>query len=303
MALQGRLTVVQGSLPNSEYPLPLEGEFTIGRNRRTNLPIMMRTVSRKHAKITYRNDAYTIVDLESKSGVLVNDHKVTTSVLRHGDRIQIGRIKFRFWLQVPERPAPQREPQGPVFEVMREPVVIPPKPLPPPPPEEEESEETTVTRFTGEELRFIGRTIGGTKLITALTRTRRAMIYKGTQASHNRVVAFKMLRPEAAKNREIVAWFIGGAKRASELRHEDIVGPLAAAARKACCSSPCRSWTAAVRWSRSARPSRKASLRPSGRWRRSCTSRARWSSPTAAAFGTWACGRRRSCSATRITRR
>ena len=78
----------------------------------------------------------------------------------------------------------------------------------------------------GEELRFIGRTIGGTKLITALTRTRRAMIYKGTQASHNRVVAFKMLRPEAAKNREIVAWFIGGAKRASELRHEDIVEPL-----------------------------------------------------------------------------
>ena len=77
MALQGRLTVVQGSLPNTEYPLPLEGDFTIGRDRHMNLPIMVRTVSRKHAKITFRNGAYTIADLESKSGVLVNDRKVS----------------------------------------------------------------------------------------------------------------------------------------------------------------------------------------------------------------------------------
>jgi serine/threonine-protein kinase len=83
-----------------------------------------------------------------------------------------------------------------------------------------------VTRFTADELALIGRTIGGTKLITALARSRRTMIYKGTQASHNRVVAFKMLRPEAVAKREIVAWFISGAKRASGLRHEDIVGPL-----------------------------------------------------------------------------
>ncbi len=55
MALQGRLTVVQGTLPNTEYPLPLEGDFTIGRARKMNLPIMVRTVSRKHAKITFRN--------------------------------------------------------------------------------------------------------------------------------------------------------------------------------------------------------------------------------------------------------
>ncbi len=223
MALQGRLTVVQGTLPNTEYPLPLEGDFTIGRARKMNLPIMVRTVSRKHAKITFRNGSYTIADLKSKSGVLVNDHKVTTSILRHGDRIQIGRIKFRFWLQVPERPAPPREPEGPVFEVVGAPLVIPPKPLPPLSPEEDESEDTAETRFTPQELSFIGRTIGGTKLITALTRTRRAMIYKGTQASHNRVVAFKILRPEAASNRKIVAWFIAGAKRGSRLRHEDIV--------------------------------------------------------------------------------
>ena len=89
MALQGRLTVIEGSLHNSEYLLPLEGEFTMGRDRHTNIPIMARTVSRQHAKITFRNGAYTILDLESKSGVLVNDRKVV-GVLRHGDRSRSG---------------------------------------------------------------------------------------------------------------------------------------------------------------------------------------------------------------------
>ena len=225
MALQGRLTVVQGSLPKKEYPLPLTGEFTIGRDRRTNIPIMMRTVSRKHAKITFRNDAYTIVDLESKSGVLVNEQKVTMTVLRHGDRIQIGRVKFRFSLQEPERRRRNGRRRGRCRGDARA-GGDPAQAAAASAAGGEGAGRNDRDALYGRRTPFIGRTIGGTKLITALTRTRRAMIYKGTQASHNRVVAFKMLRPEAAKNREIVAWFIGGAKRASELRHEDIVGPL-----------------------------------------------------------------------------
>jgi serine/threonine protein kinase len=233
MPQPGRLTVVQGSLPSTEYPLPLDGTVTIGRNRRMNIPIFMRTVSRKHARIACRNGTYTISDLGSKAGTLVNDHKVTKTVLRHGDRIQIGRVKFRFWMQAPERQPPRESaPQGPVVEVLREPVVIPPKPAPPPEPAENEPEGTAASYFTAEELGRVGRTLGGTKLIAAVTRTRRLMIYKGTQASHNRVVAFKMLRPEAAKKPEIVSWFVEGAKRASELSHEDIIGPLGGGSEK-----------------------------------------------------------------------
>jgi len=227
MPQQGRLTVVQGTLPSTEYPLPLDGDFTIGRNRRMNIPILMRTVSRKHAKIACRNGAYTISDLGSKSGTLVNDHKVTMTILRHGDRIQIGRVKFRFWMQVPDRPPPREPgPQAPLVEVLREPVVIPPKPAPPPQPTENEPEGSAGPQFTAEELARVGRTLGGTKLIAAVTRSRRVMIYKGPQASHNRVVAFKILRPEAAAKPKIVAWFVEGAKRASQLHHEDIIGPL-----------------------------------------------------------------------------
>jgi serine/threonine protein kinase len=226
MPQAGRLTVIQGTLPNTEYPLPIEGDTTIGRNRRMSIPILMRTVSRKHAKISFRNGTYTISDLGSKSGTLVNERKVTTTILRHGDRIQIGRVKFRFWMQAPERPQ-QREPaapQAPLVALLSEPVVIPPKPTPPA--TENEPAETAASGFTAEELARVGRTLGGTKLIAVAARTRRAIIYKGTQASHNRVVAFKILRPEAAAKPEIVAWFIEGARRASQLRHEDILAPL-----------------------------------------------------------------------------
>ena len=228
MPLQGRLSVVEGFLNAKEYLLPLEGDFTIGRNRRMSIPILARTISRKHAKITFRNGVYTITDLESKSGVIVNDRKVSMTVLRHGDRIQIGHVKFRFSMQEPERaPAP-----APV-EILGEPVVIPPKLTPPPPPlAEAEPERAPVPFFTAEESAFVGRTIGGTKLITALARSRRAVIYKGTQAAYNRVVAIKLLRPEAAKNPAIVSWFIGGAKRASDLRHEDIVAPMGGGTEK-----------------------------------------------------------------------
>jgi hypothetical protein len=219
MPLQGCLSVIQGFLRNKEYPLPLQGDFTIGRDRHVNIPILTRTVSRRHAKITFRNGVYSITDLESKSGVLVNDRKVSMTVLRHGDVIQIGHVKFRFAMQEPEKPP------APPVEIVRTPVVIPPKPAPPPPPAENEPERMAVPAFSAEELACVGQTIGGIKLIAALARSRRTLIYKGTQASRNRVVAFKMLRPETAMKPEIVAWFIEGAKRASGLRHEDIVAP------------------------------------------------------------------------------
>jgi len=220
MPLQGRLVVIEGFLTNKEYPLPLEGDFTIGRNRHMSIPILARTVSREHAKISFRNGAYTIFDLESKSGVLVNDRKVTMTVLRHGDRIQIGHVKFRFSIQEPQKPS------APPVEVLRTPLVIPPRPVPPPPPPAEtEPDQIAAPYFTAEETACIGETIGGTKLIAPLARSRRTIIYKGTQAAYNRVVAFKILRPEAAAKPEIVSWFIEGAKRASQMRHENVVAP------------------------------------------------------------------------------
>ncbi len=80
--------------------------------------------------------------------------------------------------------------------------------------------------FSDHELELVGRVLGGIKVIATLGRGRRTIVYKGIQASHNRVVALRMLNAEAARDPEIVRWFIAGAKNAGELRHEDIIAPL-----------------------------------------------------------------------------
>jgi len=220
MALQGTLQVMQGFLRDKIHALPLDKEYTIGRDRKCDIPIMSRRVSRHHATIGFRNGAYSITDLNSKTGTQLNSRKITMSVLRDGDIIQIADVKFRFVMSEPEA-APAPAPAS------RAPVMIPPKPAPPlPPPEKKAPQEVELAAFAPEELAYLGRTIGGVKLIAALGKGRRTVIYKGIHSAQNLVVAFKMLSPEVAKDPAVVRWFIAGAKRSGNLRHEDAVWPI-----------------------------------------------------------------------------
>jgi len=217
MKQEGRLKVVAGFLANKDIVLPKAGEFQIGRTRRCDLPIMSRRISRQHAKISFSNGVFTIEDLDSKTGTRVNNHRITSTILRSNDVIQIGDIKLQFVLAEADAKAPAHP---------ERPVVIPPKPTPRAPKSEEpksDLSEYAVPEFDEDELDAIGTTIGGVKLITPIARGRRTLIYKGVHSGRNRVVAFKMLNPEAVKNPEIANWLIMGVQRAAELRHEDTV--------------------------------------------------------------------------------
>jgi hypothetical protein len=361
MALEGKLKVLEGFVRDKMIALPQDKPYVIGRERECDMAVMSRRVSRRHAEITFRNGAFGIKDLESKTGTLVNNAKVAGTVLRSGDVVQVGDIKFKFLFEEsapaqpvlpkpavslpkpvvsPPKPAtamgvakpaapapkpatamgiprpapatPAPKPEVPAELPQTEPMPVEePTPAPPPaaeapkaaapapapkpravPPPEvpadlpqtepmaaeeteaappvvetpveapatevavvpddasdldvvDESEPTTSEDvpaieedatelremtppppFTDTELALIGRMIGGVKIIATLGRGRRTVVYKGTQASHNRVVALRMLTAEAARDPEIVRWFITGAKNAGELRHEDIVTPL-----------------------------------------------------------------------------
>ncbi len=219
MASESELRILAGFLQEKNYHIPKDGTFRIGRDRRSSLPIMSRKVSRDHAKITFSNGVYSLADLSSKGGTLVNDRKVSTTVLRDGDVIQIANVKMRFVTsEASKRAAPP----------VSRPVVITPRPAPPPEPAEEKalSVEIEVPAFSAEELELVGNTVGGVKLIAALAEGRRTLIYKGIQSSRNRVVAFKLLNTEATRDPAIVRWFTIGAQQAGQLRHEDSVAPL-----------------------------------------------------------------------------
>ncbi|MFC1493716.1 FHA domain-containing protein [Thermodesulfobacteriota bacterium] len=73
-----------------------EEEVTIGRVPECKIQLLVENVSRRHARILYRNEEYCIEDLESKNGVYVNGIRVEKCVLRRHDVIEIGGVKILF---------------------------------------------------------------------------------------------------------------------------------------------------------------------------------------------------------------
>lgn len=220
---RAKLRVAEGFITQKNWDLPDEGELSIGRDRRKDIPIMSRRVSRDHAKITIKKGAVSIQDLGSKTGILVNNRKVTQTVLRPNDLVKIGDIIFRYLI---EEDSEEQEDKP----VIATPVVMTPQTsvetedqssesLPP-------ASEVSAPIFSDEEAAIVGRTLAGIRIIAPLTKGRRALIYKGTHAGRNRIVAFKILNADAAKDPDVIRWFVNGVKKAAELKHEDTLVPL-----------------------------------------------------------------------------
>jgi FHA domain len=74
----------------------LRGWTTIGRDPDNELPLTMRSVSRRHALLipVFRNAL--LQDLGSTNGVLVNQRRVRCARLEHGDVITLGKARFRY---------------------------------------------------------------------------------------------------------------------------------------------------------------------------------------------------------------
>ena len=80
--------------------VPIEDDrFTIGRSHGNSMSLGSAEISRLHAEIVKEGDSYTLRDLGSRAGTLVNDETVIEHTLGHGDRIRVGRhSNLRFLL-------------------------------------------------------------------------------------------------------------------------------------------------------------------------------------------------------------
>ena len=75
----------------------LDGRIiTIGRTPANHIVIGDGAASRKHCMIKAVGDSYTLVDLGSANGTVVNGTRVKDIELSHGDRIQIGKTVLAF---------------------------------------------------------------------------------------------------------------------------------------------------------------------------------------------------------------
>ena len=68
--------------------------MSIGRSDKNELVIQDGTVSGKHCKIEYKGNQYMVTDMNSTNGTIVNGNKVSTSEVKQGDKIQLGKIQI-----------------------------------------------------------------------------------------------------------------------------------------------------------------------------------------------------------------
>jgi hypothetical protein len=78
-----------------KYPLYKE-TMTLGRADVADIHIDNGFLSRLHARFVSTPNGVSVEDIESKNGIRVNAKLVTRQQLRHGDVIDLGRLRFRF---------------------------------------------------------------------------------------------------------------------------------------------------------------------------------------------------------------
>lgn len=109
---QALLTVIEGDRQGESFALVAlpDRPVRLGRNPSHAVFINEASVSRDHAVITYADGAFSLTDLNSSNGTVVNGGKITAHVLADGDVVVLGRTKLRFTRVAPS-PA---YPSGPV---------------------------------------------------------------------------------------------------------------------------------------------------------------------------------------------
>jgi len=89
------LVVLEAGSPARTFRISKE-IVTIGRMPDCDVVIPDPGASRHHARIRHRDGEYTVTDLDSTNGTLVNGETVQERLLEDGDRITIGKTVLEF---------------------------------------------------------------------------------------------------------------------------------------------------------------------------------------------------------------
>ena len=84
------LFVIRGRDQGKHFTLADNTRHTIGRDASNDIQLLDSEVSRQHAQVFCEDTAFEVMDLGSSNGTTVNGVPATRTVLKSGDRIQIG---------------------------------------------------------------------------------------------------------------------------------------------------------------------------------------------------------------------
>jgi len=89
---------------------PLDGALVIGRSPDCDIRVHDILASREHCGLEPEDDGWVLIDLNSRNGTMVNDHKITRHKLADNDSFLIGRTRISFHDEVLiEAETPTRE--------------------------------------------------------------------------------------------------------------------------------------------------------------------------------------------------
>jgi len=91
------LLTIKGPIVGEKFFLGKNG-LSIGRSAESDILLDDITVSRHHAVIEKKESAFAIRDLESLNGTYLNGVIAGQSDLENGDRIQVGKYVFLFFI-------------------------------------------------------------------------------------------------------------------------------------------------------------------------------------------------------------
>ncbi len=97
LGIKGPALVVRSGGGRAGEMFQLDGETTIGRSPDCGIFLDDVTVSRKHAVLAERDDAFIIEDQGSLNGTFVNRKRVESAELEDGDELQIGKYRLTFF--------------------------------------------------------------------------------------------------------------------------------------------------------------------------------------------------------------
>ena len=72
-----------------------QGELILGRHDSCDVLLSDPSVSRRHARLSFRDGSWVLQDLDSTNGTLVNGVQVGRCALRPGDRLALGDEQLR----------------------------------------------------------------------------------------------------------------------------------------------------------------------------------------------------------------
>jgi pSer/pThr/pTyr-binding forkhead associated (FHA) protein len=103
-----RLVKIKGPLEGDVFQI--DKGVTLGRGSHNAIPMPEnRGCSRDHCKVWEAGPGkYSIADLGSTNGTLLNDANTSRADLAEGDHVQVGQVVFRFELDPDERPKPKK---------------------------------------------------------------------------------------------------------------------------------------------------------------------------------------------------